>query len=85
MLQTFLIILALRYIFLVFLGEAELGIHILKVKLIIAETKGITKSKLAISLPEAIVPKEVLVKITVFGTADGKLALDEKASCSNKM
>lgn len=85
MLQTFLIILVLRYIFLVFVGEAELGIHILKVNLSIAETKGITKSKLAISLPEAIVPKEVLVKITVFGTADGKLALDEKASCSNKM
>ena len=61
-----------------FVGEAEFGIQKSHLKLRIAETKGVTRSKLAKSLLHALVPKEVQIKSTVFGTADGKLALDQK-------
>ena len=61
-----------------FVGEAEFGIQISQLKLSIAETKGTTRSKLAKSLLDALVPKEVQVKSTVFGTAHRKLALDQK-------
>ena len=59
-------------------GEVEFGIQISKLKLRIAETKGITRSKLAKTLLDALFPKEVQVKSTVFGRADGKLPLDQK-------
>ena len=61
-----------------FEGEAEFGIQISQLKLSITETKGITRSKLGKTLLDALVPKEVQVKSTVFGTADGKLPLDQK-------
>ena len=61
-----------------FVGEAEFGIQISQLKLSIAETKGIKRSKLAKTLLDALVPKEVQLKSTVFGTADGKLPLDQK-------
>ena len=61
-----------------FVGEAEFGIQISQLKLSIAETKGITRSKLAKTLLDALFPKEVQVKSTVFGRADGKLPLDQK-------
>ena len=61
-----------------FLGEAEFGIQISQIKLVIAETKGITRNKLAKTLLDALVPREVQVKSMVFETADGKLPLDQK-------
>ena len=61
-----------------FVGEAEFGIQISQLKLSIAETKGTTRSKLAKSLLDALVPKEVHVKSTILGTADETLALDQK-------
>ena len=61
-----------------FLGEAEFGIQISQIKLVIAETKGITRNKLAKTLLDALVPREVQVKSMVFETADGKLPLDKK-------
>ena len=61
-----------------FVGEAEFGIQISQLKLSMAETKGTTRSKLAKLLLDALAPEEVQVKSTVFGTADGKLALDQK-------
>ena len=61
-----------------FVGEAEFEIQISQLKLSIAETKGITRSKLAKTLLDALVPKEVQIKSMVFGTADGKLPLDQK-------
>ena len=61
-----------------FVGEAEFGIQISQLKLSIAETKGITRSKLAKTLLDALFPKEVQVKSTAFGRADGKLPLDQK-------
>ena len=67
-----------------FVGEVEFGIQISKLKLSIAETKGITRNKLAKTLLDALVPKEVQVKITVFGTADWKLPLDQKLAAAIK-
>ena len=61
-----------------FLGEAEFGIQISQIKHVIAETKGITRNKLAKTLLDALVPREVQVKSMVFETADGKLPLDKK-------
>ena len=61
-----------------FVGEAKLAIQISQLKFSIAETEGITRSKLVKSLLDALVPKEVQVKRTVFGTADGKLPLGQK-------
>ena len=61
-----------------FVGDAEFGFQISHLKFSIAETKGITRSKLAKTLLDALVPREVQVKSTVFGTADGKLPLDQK-------
>ena len=55
-----------------------MGIQIPQLKLSIAETKCITRSKLAKTLLDALVPREGQVKSTVFGTADGKLPLDQK-------
>ena len=67
-----------------FEGEAEFGIQISQLKLSITETKGITRSKLGKTLLDALVPKEVQVKSTVFGTADGKLPLDQKLVAATK-
>ena len=67
-----------------FVGEVEFGIQISKLKVSIAKTKGITRSKLAKTLLDALVPKEVQVKITVFGTADWKLPLDQKLAAAIK-
>ena len=61
-----------------FVREAEFGINISQLKFSIAETKGVRRSKLAKSLLDALVPKEVQIKSTVFKTADGKLALGQK-------
>ena len=70
-------VLALRYLFSI-CRRSRIGIQISQVKPSIAETKGITKSKLAKTLLDGLVPREVQVKSTVFGTADGKLPLDQK-------
>ena len=61
-----------------FVGEAEFGIQISQLKLSLAETKGITRSKLEKTLLDALVPKEVQVNSILFGTADGNLPLDQK-------
>ena len=61
-----------------FVGEVEFGNRL---KLSIAEAKGITRRKLAKALYDAPVQKEVQVKSTVRGTADGRLKLVEAIEC----
>ena len=65
-----------KHFCLVYVGEAEYGIKINPLKLSIAETKGSTRTKLAKSLLDGLVSKNVQIKSTVFGSADGKLPLD---------
>ena len=64
-------------------GEAEFGIQISQLKLSIAETKGITRSKLAKTLLDALVPREVQ-EIGIWSSR-WEVTTRPKASCSNKM